>query len=237
MLAYSATMAAILMCMLAILRRVSQLEPQHKIIYSRSSHSREYTQQDISAFLLAVLFAVPVTATSVASCRASGGAQALAATMVSFWVSQCTTSLVSEVLKVVVGECRPDYYSRRQVIDLNKASDSRILSDGMKSFPSGHTAIAFCSATFAALLSHSALSTRIHRPWSIILSYVLDALLLGAAFLVGLLRIWANRHFVHDVAAGALIGTAIGAANHMMMTRFEKRHILPHKQHPGIAPA
>lgn len=230
-------MAAILMCLLVVLHRVSRLEPRHMIMYSRSSHSREYTRQGISASLLAVLFAAPVAAAGIAGYKAPGGAQALAATMVSFWMSQCTASLVSEVLKVAVGECRPDYYSRLQNTDTRKASDRRILADGMKSFPSGHTAIAFCSATFAALLAHSVLCARLRRPWGIVFSYVLGALLFGAAFFVGLSRVWANRHFVHDVAAGALIGVAVGAAYHMLMKHFERRHTEPPKQDPCVATA
>eukprot|EP00866_Antonospora_locustae_P000331 jgi/Antlo1/331/1657 len=229
MLAYIASMAAILLCMLVVLHRVSQIEPLHMIMYSKSSHSREYTKQGVSVSLMAILFAVPVAAAGVANCRVSGRAQTLAATMVSFWVAQCMASLVSEIIKLVVGECRPDYYSRHCGINPLNNCDRHILSDGMKSFPSGHTAIAFCSATFAVLLVHSALCACLHRPWRILLSYVLGALLFGIAFFVGLLRIWTNKHFVHDVAAGALIGVVVGAANHMLMVHFVKRHEQPPK--------
>ncbi|KAL0265553.1 UNVERIFIED_CONTAM: hypothetical protein PYX00_011265 [Menopon gallinae] len=144
-------MAASLLCSFAALYYVSRLEPWRRLMFSKESHSREHMRQDLSVSSLALLFSVPITAAGVASCTAAGEVRALAATMVSFWASQCTASLVSEVLKVSVGECRPDYYSRRRSADLRKARDRQFLANGMKSFPSGHTAVAFSSATFTSL--------------------------------------------------------------------------------------
>jgi len=60
------------------------------------------------------------------------------------------------------------------------------------SFPSGHTATAFCLALFIALL----LNNRTH-----------SILLLAAAVLVGYSRIYLAQHFLLDVAAGAIIGS------------------------------
>ncbi len=60
------------------------------------------------------------------------------------------------------------------------------------SFPSGHTATAFCLALFLALL----LNNRTH-----------SMLLLAAAILVGYSRIYLAQHFLIDVAAGAIIGS------------------------------
>lgn len=62
----------------------------------------------------------------------------------------------------------------------------------LHSFPSGHTATAFCAALFIALLVA-------HRGWSL--------LLLGVAVLVGCSRIYLAQHFLIDVAAGAIIGS------------------------------
>src|SRR5689334_688338 len=62
---------------------------------------------------------------------------------------------------------------------------------GQVSFPSGHTAMAFALAT--------SLSDDIHRPWATVGLY-------GMATAVGWSRINDNRHWLSDVAAGALLG-------------------------------
>src|SRR5213075_565428 len=60
---------------------------------------------------------------------------------------------------------------------------------GQASMPSGHTAMAFALAT--------SLSDEIHRPWATVGLY-------GMATAVGWSRINDNRHWLSDVAAGAL---------------------------------
>lgn len=62
---------------------------------------------------------------------------------------------------------------------------------GQASLPSGHTAMAFALAT--------SLSDEIHRPWATVGLY-------GMATAVGWSRINDNRHWLSDVAAGALVG-------------------------------
>jgi membrane-associated phospholipid phosphatase len=62
---------------------------------------------------------------------------------------------------------------------------------GQVSFPSGHTAMAFALAT--------SLSDDIHRPWATVGLY-------GMATAVGWSRINDNKHWLSDVAAGALLG-------------------------------
>jgi membrane-associated phospholipid phosphatase len=62
---------------------------------------------------------------------------------------------------------------------------------GQVSFPSGHTAMAFALAT--------SLSDDIHRPWATVGLY-------GMATAVGWSRINDNKHWLSDVAAGAILG-------------------------------
>jgi membrane-associated phospholipid phosphatase len=70
-------------------------------------------------------------------------------------------------------------------------SDGFVPFSGQASLPSGHTAMAFAFAT--------SLSDEIHRPWATVGLY-------GMATAVGWSRINDNRHWLSDVAAGALIG-------------------------------
>jgi membrane-associated phospholipid phosphatase len=94
------------------------------------------------------------------------------------------------------------------------------------SFPSGHTTEAFALA--------SVIADHYDSGWIKGVSY-------GSAALVGFARIHHQAHFLSDVAAGALIGTAVGRAvihrNEAERSRFTISPLLgPHDQ-PGVAVA
>ena len=84
--------------------------------------------------------------------------------------------------KTVAGRPRPE-----QSLD----ADGYAPFSGQAAMPSGHTAAAFALAT--------SLADDIHRPWATVGLY-------GVATAVGWSRINDNRHWLTDVAAGALVG-------------------------------
>jgi membrane-associated phospholipid phosphatase len=92
---------------------------------------------------------------------------------------------VANGLKMVAGRGRPDNPF------LDEDPDDFALFSGHASWPSGHTAMAFAFAT--------ALGDELHQP-------VARYGLLAAATAVGWSRINDNRHWLSDVAAGAVIG-------------------------------
>jgi membrane-associated phospholipid phosphatase len=94
---------------------------------------------------------------------------------------------ISNGVKLVTGRSRPD----NPAID-GDADDFGLFS-GHASWPSGHTAMAFAFAT--------ALGDELHEP-------VARYGLLAAATAVGWSRINDNRHWLSDVAAGAVLGVA-----------------------------
>jgi len=93
--------------------------------------------------------------------------------------------VVTNGLKMVAGRGRPDNPF------LDEDPDDFALFSGHASWPSGHTAMAFAFAT--------ALGDELHQP-------VARYGLLAAATAVGWSRINDNRHWLSDVAAGAVIG-------------------------------
>jgi len=104
-------------------------------------------------------------------------------------VAGVSSSLVNAGLKRIVGRARPD------------RSDLRISNAGVpvrepktSSFPSGHTLAAFCAATVLS------------RPGD----RSGNALLYGAAGLIGVSRIHLRAHHASDVAGGVVIGTVLG---------------------------
>ena len=110
----------------------------------------------------------------------------------SSWERRLTVSVASFALnagivtgvKHVVHETRPDGTDR-------------------KSFPSGHTAIAFCGAT---TLMHE---YRDVSPWIGVAGY-------AVATTVAIDRVRRNRHHWYDVAAGAAIGVASAEAGYLI---------------------
>jgi membrane-associated phospholipid phosphatase len=78
------------------------------------------------------------------------------------------------------------------------------LEEAWLSFPSGHTAIAFAGASVLAATALLFSEEHPELPW-------IAAGGAGLACATAALRVTSGSHFLSDVAAGALLGTAIGA--------------------------
>ena len=78
------------------------------------------------------------------------------------------------------------------------------------SFPSGHAAGCFCVAAFLTFALPAAWPDSRLRAW------LVTALALGLALLIGVSRVYLGAHFPGDVLAGALLGGVVGAlAGHL----------------------
>jgi membrane-associated phospholipid phosphatase len=106
---------------------------------------------------------------------------------------------ITGVLKGVLGRARPDMFPDTRPSDFQFAKGFTVAN--RQSFPSGHTTTAFAAA--------SAVTSEVNRMWPRYTWYVGPVLYTGAA-LVGLSRMYHNRHWASDVALGAGIGTFSG---------------------------
>jgi hypothetical protein len=125
--------------------------------------------------------------------------------------------IVTPALKFAIGRHRPR--------DTDKTFDFKPFS-GNSSFPSGHATEAFAVA--------SVIATHYDSSWVRVVSY-------GSATLVGFARIHHQAHFLSDVTAGAIIGTATGRT--VVHRNDEERHryalmpvVGPHGE-PGVGMA
>lgn len=100
--------------------------------------------------------------------------------------SAVAAGIITPTLQFLVGRARPR--EKRDPYTFEPFS-------GKLSFPSGHTTQAFAVA--------SVIATEYDEPW-------VQATAFGGATLVGLARMYHGGHFISDVAAAALIGTAVG---------------------------
>jgi membrane-associated phospholipid phosphatase len=125
--------------------------------------------------------------------------------------------IVTPALKFVAGRTRPR--------DTGKTFEFKPFGGG-SSFPSGHTTEAFAVA--------SVIATEYDSRWVKVVSY-------GSAALVGFARIHHQAHFLSDVTAGALIGTAVGRSvvhhHDEERRRFAVVPLLGPKNQPGVAVA
>lgn len=104
------------------------------------------------------------------------------------------SAAAAQWLKVTVGRERPVMYTSDAV---SAAADR----DNRRSFPSGHTTVAFSAAT--AYLVIAGREHLPHRTRTALLLY-------GAALATGVLRVEAGKHFPTDILSGAALGAGIG---------------------------
>jgi membrane-associated phospholipid phosphatase len=109
------------------------------------------------------------------------------------------SSGITGVLKGALGRARPDASIETQPSDFKFAKG--FSSSTRQSFPSGHATTAFAAA--------AAVTAEVHRMWPEYTWYV-GPVMYGGATLVGLSRMYHNRHWASDVALGAGIGTFSG---------------------------
>lgn len=117
-------------------------------------------------------------------------------------------NLVSGGIKVVAGRARPE-------LDVNNPRDFQLFrgfrGSSFQSFPSGHTTTAFAFAT--------TISSELVR-WQPGTRWTVGPVMYTGAALVGVSRMYNNKHWASDVMAGAAIGTFVGTK----VVRFQHSH-------------
>lgn len=102
-------------------------------------------------------------------------------------------------LKMLAGRERP--YASADTTPHDFGFGRGFKGERYQAFPSGHATVSFAVA--AALLSESEAMSRRAR-------WIAGSVLFGGAAIVGLSRIYADRHWASDVVMGAAIGTVAG---------------------------
>lgn len=117
---------------------------------------------------------------------------------------------ISNVLKGIMGRSRPSVVGDSVPSDFKFGKGFSGGSD-QQSFPSGHTTTAFAAA--------AAVTSEARRIWPRSVWVVAPAMY-GGATLVGLSRMYHNRHWASDVVLGAAIGTFSG----LKVVRYSHAH-------------
>jgi len=145
------------------------------------------------------------------------------------------TLLIVEIVKLGVGELRPDFLSRCQPVGAPPVctGDEATIREGRKSFPSGHSAISFCCMMYLSLVFMYEFQVFTSLAWRgsrslddeqcLIISppahhdYITGRLLLVLcplllASVVAMSRVSDNWHHPHDIFWGGIIGALVAVA-------------------------
>lgn len=126
--------------------------------------------------------------------------------------SMAAQILIVCVIKNSVGLPRPDFLARcepgvdygRATIDDCTGRNYRLIDEGFRTFPSGHSSTAFAAMTMVSMFSAGKLQAFDHRGMSPKLAFALAPMVLACAIAAS--RIRDNRHFLSDTIAGGVIG-------------------------------
>jgi PAP2 superfamily protein len=151
---------------------------------------------DISSYVLAPTAAYGLV---LAGTLATPSTAALMDDMIPIAEAMIVTQWVTRALKITIARTRPYAHF----------TDETSNEDNL-SFPSGHTSLPFALATSAGMIAHSRGYKSEPYIWAIGITLALSS---------GYLRIAADRHYVTDVATGALIGVSAGLTVPLLMSR------------------
>lgn len=155
-------------------------------------------------------------------------------TILGLIISILLATFITDILKDAIGRPRPDLIARCQPakgtpgnklvsVEVCTETAHHTLHDGWRSYPSGHSSLAFAGLGWISLV----LASQLHvlRPRASLM-VVLSCLapLLGAA-LIAVSRLEDYRHDVFDVVSGSILG--------FMVTYFNWRRYYPSLMAPG----
>ncbi|KCZ77874.1 hypothetical protein H311_01110 [Anncaliia algerae PRA109] len=212
---YDRRLITILITSLIIMAIAHLLPPLDYLDYDFIHNNRPHKENTISMFLLYMFYIViPSIFLGVICKLQQNQPRYIFLVVFSFLLAHSTNTCASEILKVVVGEKRPDFIARCKPI--NKKCTGKIdeINEGKKSFPSGHSATVFVGSIFVLLfLYFFILDNFINYLGKLVATFFISLILLVFAVTICSTRINDNRHFLHDVIAGAGMGTFFASIN------------------------
>lgn len=132
--------------------------------------------------------------------------------------SMLLTTFLTDILKNAIGRPRPDLLARCApaaetppndlvTVDVCTETDHHKLHDGFRSFPSGHSSLAFSSLAWTAIFLAS--QTGVFRPRASLAAVVVCLVPIVGATMIAVSRLEDYRHDVEDVIVGSLLGLGV----------------------------
>lgn len=138
------------------------------------------------------------------------------------FLSTCVViSAVVENLKNLIGRLRPDFLDRCKPVYGSCSGNSRVVLEGRKSFPSGHTSIAVGGFVFLVFFVHKEFKLPgLRRKAGGKVALPLCLVLLMVPIVIGTSRVLDNKHFISDVLAGGGIGMIVAILEFKYMEKY-----------------
>lgn len=205
----------------------------HKFKLSSKFISYPMSSEHVPVGMLAI-YSVLIPFVGVISCnfKNNGFRQLTAVALSGLLLTIGATMFITDVLKLLIGNFRPDFLARcipkeglpkNEWLDVAESCTNPnwgVVVEGMKSTPSGHSALSFSGLLFLSLVLKQVYTSRFP-------SYVYFAPTL-LAFYVAITRIIDHRHHYIDVISGSIIGSLIAYATYVFVvdrpTRDDRRN-------------
>ncbi|ORX46045.1 PAP2-domain-containing protein [Hesseltinella vesiculosa] len=220
------------------------------------------TKEEIPTWMLGVIsFVAPIVLIAIVSLGFKRNFYDFHCGILGLCLALSLSVVFTQLIKVTVGRPRPDFLDRCQPIPGSQDPpyglsnyticttpiDSHLMTDGFKSFPSGHSSFSFGGLGYLALYFAGKLRMFDERGYTYKgFTFILPVI---GALLVVITRTRDYRHHWQDVTAGSLLGCACAffayrqyhpaLGNDLCHLPFPPRFssdILPITTHPGYAP-
>ena len=143
-------------------------------------------------------------------------------TILALFISIGYTYLITNILKLYVGRFRPDFMSRCHPLSPESSSSScssavsvQVLDEGRKSFPSGHSSMAFSGLGYLSIFLIA--QTKSKATHGKALRVFIIALPLMGAALIGISRLTDYLHHWDDIAAGSILGLSMAYCSYRQL--------------------
>lgn len=218
------TVAVLFVSFFLYFEHLQPFQRQFKLDDPRLQHPFAHVERvtDIQLYLISAL--IPMAAIGVISAtKRFRNIKALHRSVLGLWISLCFAAVITDILKVWIGNPRPDFLARcgaepltvgSMYLDITACTSplgKNRLADGMKSTPSGHSSIAFAGLFYLFLWLHNRDHVgRLHLH----LVGLLQVLAVLIPTYIAFSRTQDYRHHFFDVFFGLAIGMAVAALSY-----------------------
>jgi membrane-associated phospholipid phosphatase len=192
--------AKILLLVLGAIAAFASARLPPRVISGGEGIGKTHCPSEAIPFKLLMVFVFTTVPTAIYKMRRRDSSEGAYKDTYFFAWASAGVMLLCNISKALVGSLRPDFLDRMKRFPVG----SRVVEEGRRSFPSGHTALAVLATVHIAYCSLQAMK-RGHFLTPSLLTVCFSLGSIG----VGISRVLDHRHHPGDVLAGAILGLVV----------------------------